>query len=664
MSARARLTEGALLWEPPAAFREATTMSAYLTWLERERGLRFADFAALWRWSVDDLEGFWASIAEFYEIPLRGDWTRVLKDRSMPGAVWFDGARLNYAEAVFDRLRADRPALLHASERQSLHEVSGAELRASVAAVAAGLRRLGVGRGDRVVGVIPNIPEAVIGLLACASVGAIWACCSPDFGTRGLVDRFAQISPKVLLAVAGYTYGSKLFDRRGVIDELRAALPSLEATVLIPYLDPAVTADGPGVISWSELVGGRAEPLTFEPVPFDHPLWILYSSGTTGLPKAIVHGHGGVVLEHAKAVGLMFDVRVGDRMFWYTTTGWMMWNFLLGSMLVGGVPVLYDGSPGHPDLEVLWDLVATADVSLFGTSAAYLAACMKAGIRPGSGRDLSRLRSIGSTGSPLAVEVFGWVYAAVKPDVWLASMSGGTDVVSAFVGGCPLLPVRAGELQTPALGARVEAFDENGRSIVGRTGELVLTAPLPSMPLYFWGDPDGRRYRESYFEMYPGVWRHGDWIRITEHGSAVIEGRSDSTLNRQGIRFGTSELYGVVEGLPEVLDSLVIGLELPGGRYWMPLFVVLADGVELDADVTARIKRAIREALSARHVPDDIVAVPAIPRTLTGKKMEVPVKRLLLGRPLEEVAAPGATADPRALDFFVEYAAVVRSLAG
>jgi acetoacetyl-CoA synthetase len=657
MSEPARLTEGALLWEPSTAFREASTMTDYMRWLERERGLRFADFAALWRWSVDDLEGFWSSVVEYYDIPLRGDRDRVLPDRSMPGAAWFDGAQLNYAEAILKRLAADRPALLFASEREPLRELSGAEFHTAVAAVTAGLRRLGIGRGDRVAAVIPNIPEAVIALVACASLGAIWASCSPDFGTRSLVDRFAQIEPKVLIAVDGYTYGGRAFDRHEVLAELRAALPSLEQTVLIPYLDRAAPTDGPGTIGWADLVAGPPEPLTFEAVPFDHPLWVLYSSGTTGLPKAIVHGHGGVVLEHAKAVGLMFDVRDGDRLTWYTTTGWMMWNFLVGSMLVGGVPVLYDGSPGHPSLDVLWDLAARAKVGLFGTSAAYLAACMKAGIRPGATHDLSRLEAIGSTGSPLAVEAFGWVYDAVKPDVWLASMSGGTDVVSAFVGGCALLPVHAGELQTRSLGARVEAFDAAGRSVVGQTGELVLTAPLPSMPVFFWNDPDGSRYRESYFEMYPGVWRHGDWIRITERGSAVIEGRSDATLNRQGIRFGTSELYAVVEGLPEIVDSLVIGLELPDGAYWMPLFVVLADGVELDTAITARIRTAIRAALSPRHVPDEIVAVPAIPRTLTGKKMEVPVKRLLLGRPIADVAAAGATIDPTALGWFASFAA-------
>jgi acetoacetyl-CoA synthetase len=662
MSEPARLAEGALLWEPSQAFRDATTLARYLAWLERERGLRFADYAALWRWSVDDLEAFWSSIVDFYAIPIHGSWSRVLGERSMPGAVWFDGAELNYAEVLFGHVAPDRPALLFQSERQPLREIPGAELEASVAAAAAGLRRLGVGRGDRVVAVIPNIPEAVVAFLACASLGAIWASCSPDFGTRSLIDRFGQISPRVLLAVDGYTYGGKPFDRRAVIDEIRRELPSLERTVLIPYLDPSIAADRPGEMVWADLVAGPAQPLTFEQVPFDHPLWVLYSSGTTGLPKAIVHGHGGVVLEHSKAVGLHLDVRAGDRMFWFTTTGWMMWNFLVGSMLVGGIPVLYDGSPAYPDLEALWDLAERAPVTLFGTSAAFLAACMKAGLRPGTNHDLSPLRAIGSTGSPLSVEVFGWVYEAVKPDVWLASLSGGTDVVSAFVGGCPLMPVHAGELQARSLGARVEAFDEAGRSVVGETGELVLTAPLPSMPVSFWDDPERQRYRESYFEMYPGVWRHGDWIRITERGSAVIEGRSDSTLNRQGIRFGTSELYGVVERLPEVVDSLVIGLELPGGRYWMPLFVVLADGVALDADMKARINGAIREALSQRHVPDAIVAVPAIPRTLTGKRMEVPVKRLLLGRPLDEVAAPGATADPRAFDFFVDYAGVIGAM--
>ena len=656
MTAAGPLREGELLWQPSPEFATASNLTAYLAWLERERGLTFPDYAALWRWSVDDLEGFWTSIVAFFDLPLRGSWSRALGRAEMPGATWFDGAEINYAEAVFRRAAVDRPALAFQSERHPLGLVEWAELERSVAAAATGLRRLGVGRGDRVVAVVPNIPEAVIALLACASIGAVWASCSPDFGTRSLIDRFAQISPRVLIAVDGYTYGGKRFDRRDVIEAIRAELPSLEHMVLLPYLDPDA-APRPDTVSWDELVAGPAEPLRFEPVPFDHPLWVLYSSGTTGLPKAIVHGHGGIVLEHAKVLGLHCDIRAGDRMFWYTTTGWMMWNLLLGSLLVGGTPVLYDGSPGYPDLGVLWEMAAAAGVTLFGTGAAFLAASLKAGIRPGAEHDLSRLRAIGSTGSPLAVEVFGWVYDAVKPDVWLVSLSGGTDVCSAFVGGVPTLPVHAGELQAASLGARVEAFDEDGRPVVGQTGELVLTAPLPSMPLFFWNDPDGARYRESYFEMYPGVWRHGDWIRFTERGSAVIEGRSDSTLNRQGIRFGTSELYGVVEGMPEIRDSLVIGLELPGGRYWMPLFVVLTDGVALDDALVAKIRTTIGEALSQRHVPDAIIAAPAIPRTLTGKKMEVPVKRLFQGRALAEVAAPGATADPAALEWFAGFAA-------
>ncbi len=659
-----RLAEGTMLWAPSADDIQATNLTAYIGWLERVRGRRFVDYPALWRWSVEDLAGFWSSMVDYFDLPLRGDRGRVVGDDGMPGARWYEGAEVNYAEAVFARAATDRPALIFQTERDPLRTVSWRELEGSVAAVAAGLRRSGVGRGDRVVAVMPNIPETVVAFLACASIGAIWASCSPDFGTRSLIDRFAQIEPKVLFAVDGYTYGGKAFDRRAVLAEIQAALPSLERTVLLPHLDPAATADGPTAMTWAELTGGAAEALTFESLPFDHPLWVVYSSGTTGLPKAIVHGHGGIVLEHAKVMGLHCDVRPGDRMFWFTTTGWMMWNLLLGSLLVGGTAVLYDGNPGHPDLGVLWRMAAEGRITQFGTSAAFISASLKAGVRPGAEHDLSALRSVGSTGSPLSVEGFGWVYEAIKPDLWLFSFSGGTDVASAFVGGVPTLPVHAGELQAPFLGAHVESFDEAGRSVVGPTGELVLTAPLPSMPVFFWNDPDGERLRQTYFEMYPGVWRHGDWIRFTERGGAVIEGRSDSTLNRQGIRFGTSELYGVVEGLSDVRDSLVIGLELPGGRYWMPLFVVLTDGATLDQDVERRIKAAIRESLSARHLPDVIVAVPAIPRTLTGKKMEVPVKRLLLGRPLEEVAAAGAVVDPGALDFFADYARVIDGLPG
>ena len=589
----------------------------------------------------------------------------MLGSREMPGARWFEGAELNYAEVLFGRLADDRPAFLSQSERHPLREVSAAELRETVAAAAAGLRRLGVGRGDRVVAVIPNIPEAVIAFLACASLGAIWASCSPDFGTQSLVDRFAQIEPTVLIAVDGYTYGGKRFDRRAVIDELRAALPGLRAdgARAVPGARTPPATSRPGELAWADLLAGPAEPLTFEPVPFDHPLWILYSSGTTGLPKAIVHGHGGVVLEHCE--GDRADVRRPAGRSDVVVHDDRLDDVELPRRLdarrrrPGAVrreprlsrPRRALGAGGSGAGQPVRDERSVARRVHEGRA--------PAGRRPTTWAPCARSAS---TGSPLAVDVYGWVYDAVKPDVWLVSMSGGTDVVSAFVGGSPLLPVHAGELQARALGAKVEAYDPDGRSVVGETGELVLTAPLPSMPVGFWNDPDGARYRESYFEMYPGVWRHGDWIRITERGSAVIEGRSDSTLNRQGIRFGTSELYGVVERLPEIVDSLVIGLELPGGRYWMPLFVVLAPGAELDDALVTRIKDAIRTSLSQRHVPDAIVAVPAIPRTLTGKKMEVPVKRILLGRPVTEVAATGSIADPTALDAFVAYAPVVAGL--
>ena len=554
-------------------------MTDYLAWLERERGLRFADFAALWRWSVDDLEAFWCSVVDYYGIPLRGAWDRAL-GQQMPGARWFEGAELNYAEALFRRgwqpiVRPSFP-----SERLPFASRVPPSSRASVAAVAAGLRRLGVGRGDRVVAVIPNIPEAVVAFLACASLGAIWASCSPDFGTRGLIDRFGQIAPKVLLAVDGYTYGGKHFDRRDVSKRCaRRSHARTDRADAVPR--PRRDRRRPGEMAWADLVAGPAEPLTFEPVPFDHPLWVLYSSGTTGLPKAIVHGHGGVVLEHSKALGLMFDVRDGDRMFWFTTTGWMMWNFLVGRCWSAASPVLYDGSPGYPDLGVLWELGGRGTVTCSGRAPRSWPPAMKAG----SDRASARLSQLARSGRPARRSRSRRLRLGLRRGQArrLARVDERRDRRrTAFVGGCPLLPVHAGELQARALGRAVEAFDEDGRSVVGETGELVLTAPLPSMPLFFWNDPDGTRYRESYFETYPGVWRHGDWIRITERGSAVIEGRSDSTLNRQGIRFGTSELYRVVEGLPEIADSLVIGLELPGGRYWMPLFVVLADGVELD----------------------------------------------------------------------------------
>jgi len=610
----------------------------------RERG--FEDYAALWRWSVEDLEGFWAAIWERFGVA--GDYERVLARRDMPGAEWFTGARVNYAEHVFRDKPDDRVAILHASELRELGEWTWGDLRDQAARIAAGLRDLGVGPGDRVVAYLPNLAETAAAFLATASIGAVWSSCSPDFGARSVVDRFAQVEPKVLLTVDGYRYNGRDFDRRDTVARLRAEMPSLEHVVVLPYLG---SGEVPDARTWDELTARHAA-LEFERVPFDHPLWVLYSSGTTGLPKGIVQGQGGILLEHLKMLTLHVDSREGDRLFWFTTTGWMMWNFLVSGLLTDAAVVLYDGSPGHPDMGVLWDLAERTRMTCFGTSASYIASCMKDGIDPGAGRDLSALRSVGSTGSPLAPEGFRWIYDKLGSDMWLFSTSGGTDVCSAFVGGVPLLPVYEGELQARALGAKVEAFDESGRPVVDEVGELVITAPMPSMPLYFWNDPDGSRYRDAYFDMYPGVWRHGDWIRITDRGTAVISGRSDSTINRGGIRMGTSEIYRAVLAVEDVLDALVVDV----GDH-MPLFVVLREGATLSDDLQAEIRRRVREDCSPRHVPNEIVTVAQVPRTLSGKVLEVPVKRILQGTPADRAASRDSLADPSALDFFVEYAA-------
>ncbi len=648
--------EGTLLWEPSEAFKQQAVITRYLQWLARERGLRFTTYADLWQWSVTDLEAFWASIWEFFGVTASTPYTTVLGERRMPGAQWCPGAELNYAENVLKHATSERPALMFQSERRPLMELSWDELTRQVAAVATALRSLGVARGDRVVAYMPNIPQTIVAFLATASLGAVWSSCSPDFGTQAVIDRFAQIEPTVLFAVDGYHYNGKAFDRRDVVAELQRALPTLKRTVLVPYLDAAATTEGLSAATlWQETLT-RAEPLRFEQVPFDHPLWILYSSGTTGLPKPIVQGQGGILLELLKAVGIQKNVSATDRLFWFTTTGWMMWNFLGGGLLVGATILLYDGSPAYPDLGTLWDFAAKTGMTVLGTSPGFLQACARAGLTPGASYDLSQLKCVGSTGSPLPPELFAWVYAHVKPDIWLASVSGGTDVCTAFLSGCALLPVRAGELQCRALGCKVEAYDDAGRPVIGEVGELVITEPMPSMPLYFWSDPQGKRYRESYFETYPGVWRHGDWVRITPEGGAAIYGRSDSTLNRQGVRMGTSDIYRVVEALPEVLDSLVLGVELPGGKYYMPLFVVLEDGATLDDALIASIKQHLSASLSPRHVPDEVVQIAEVPRTLNGKKLEVPIKKLLLGISPERALNPGATANPQALQFFVDFA--------
>jgi acetoacetyl-CoA synthetase len=669
-----------ILWAPTPEMVERSQLTRYIRWLADNRDLHFEDYHALWRWSVTEIEEFWGSLWEYFEVISSRDgpagtgreaeepaFDEVLRERVMPGARWFEGANLNYAEHIFRGKDEHEVAVVYASELRDLSELRWGELRDQVAAVREGLQALGVKKGDRVVAYLPNGPEALIAFLATASLGAIWSSCSPDFGPGSIVDRFAQIEPKVMFAVDGYRYGGKDFDRMEVVADVAAQISSLERIVVIPYLSasPELSAleERPKVaapMTWGQLMdlGSDAE-LRFERVPFDHPLWVLYSSGTTGLPKAIVQGHGGILLEQLKKGHLHLDAQPGDRLFWFTTTGWMMWNFLIGGLLTPASIVLYDGNPAHPDMGVLWDLAERTGETTFGTSAAYIAACMKEGVKPGDGRDLSRLRSVGSTGSPLSPEGFDWVYEHVGQDTWLFSTSGGTDVCTAFVGGVPILPVYKGELQGRALGAKVEAFDEEGNSVIDEVGELVITEPMPSMPVFLWGDDDGSRYRASYFEMYPGIWRHGDWIEITSRGTAIIYGRSDSTINRGGIRMGTAEIYRAVADVPEVLDALVVDVPRPGTEGWMPLFVVLREDAELNDDLVGEIKRRIREQCSPRHVPNDIFQIAEVPRTLSGKVLEVPVKRILMGEAPEKAASRDSLANPAALDYFTELAGTI-----
>jgi len=643
--------EGSVLWEPSAEVTERARVTHYMRWLEERGAQRFVSYEDLWLWSVGDPARFWESVWDYFGVLGDRGAGPVIEGETMPGVRWFPGAVLNYARNALryadDPELRDAVAVVFRTEDSVGGQLTYAELAAEVARVRTGLRALGVGRGDRVVGYLPNIPEAVIAFLATASLGAIWSACSPDFGGSSVVDRFAQIEPKVLVAVDGYGYGGKTFDRREVVREIQAALPTLEATVLVPWVGGALS----GSLPWAEL-GAEPEQLAFEEVPFDHPLWVLYSSGTTGLPKPIVHGHGGIVLEHLKALAFHSDVGAGDVFLWFTTTGWMMWNYLVGGLLVGGTIVLYDGSPAYPDLGALWRIAAETGVTFFGTSAPFITSCAKAGLEPGREHDLRRLRAIGSTGSPLPPEGFAWAYRHVRNDVLLGSFSGGTDVCTGFVGAVPLLPVRAGVIACRCLGAKVESYDDAGRPVVDEVGELVITEPMPSMPVFFWNDPDGTRYRESYFEMYPGIWRHGDWIKVLADGGCVIYGRSDSTLNRGGVRMGTSEFYRVVEAFDEIADSLVVDTGKLGQEGRLLLFVVLAEGARLDDDLVRRLGAALRSELSPRHVPDEVREVPGVPRTLSGKKLEVPVRKMLLGTPVDQAANLDALANPEVLEHF------------
>ncbi len=612
----------------------------------------------MWQWSTDDVAAFWKSIWTYFQVEHTGQYEEVLTADAMHAVRWFEGARLNYAEHIFRSRSVDSPALIHGSESGDFRHISWFELEQQVQALKFYLHSQGLQMGDRVVAYLPNTPEAIIAFLAVNSAGAVWSCCSPDFGAQTVLDRFTQIQPKFFIGVDGYVYNGKTHDRSSECRAIAAALPTVEKKVMFRNIDMDRSLPEDWVCLHSIYSSHRmSAPLTFERVPFAHPIWILFSSGTTGKPKAITHSHGGVLLEHLKYLNLHNDVKPGEHFFWYTTTGWMMWNFLQASMLVGAVPVLYDGSPSYPDMHVLWKMAEQVDVAHFGTSAPFLVACMKDDVGPGARYDLTGLRSIGSTGSPLAEDVFDWVYEEVGKDIWLCSMSGGTDVCTAFVGGNPYLPVRRGRIQSRALGCAMFAYDENGQRQSTGLGEMVIEKPMPSMPIYFWNDHQYERLLNTYYRHFPGNWRHGDYIQIFDDGSLVIKGRSDATLNRKGVRMGTSEIYNALRGIDHIKDALIINLERPQGGDFMPLFIVLGKDVELDRYLRDEIKNTLRTICSPRHVPDHISVVPDLPYTLSGKKMEIPVKKLLLGLSLQGNKAQDAVRNPKALEYFREIAA-------
>ncbi|MCH8567940.1 MAG: acetoacetate--CoA ligase [Balneolales bacterium] len=657
------IQEGTLLWSPTEESKQKANLTKFLAWLKDEKKHSFRDYQSLWEWSVADTDAFWATLWEYFHIDSPVPYSAVTEGEEMPGIRWFPGARVNFAAHVFSMQQEKSPAIISKREGEKPVHISWDELREQTASIAAALREFGVKPGERVAAYVPNTPHAIIGMLASASIGAVWSACSPDFGADSVAERFTQIEPKVLITINGYSYNGKSHSRKAQVKRLLTELETVTHCISIDYdkSGEKITGDDAksvNFVAWEELISQKKDDvLTIEQLPFSHPLWVLYSSGTTGLPKPIVHGHGGMLIEHLKYMEFHADVKPGDRFFWYSTTGWMMWNVVVAALLRGATAVVYDGSPGYPDMDVLWKFAEEVKLTTFGTSATFLVNCMKNGLKPSSKFQLSALRSVGSTGSPLPPEAFNWVYEHIGNHIHLNSTSGGTDICSSFVGGNPLLPVHAGEIQCRLLGASVEAFDENGKAIQGRVGEMVITRPMPCMPLFFWGDDEGSRYRESYFEMFPGVWRHGDWLKITDRNSCVIYGRSDATLNKMGVRIGTSEIYRAVEADPStgIADSLVVSIEQADGSWYMPLFVVMKPDVSLTEETKKKVGATIREKIAPRFVPDEIIPVAEIPYTLSGKKMEKPVKRILEGHPAEKAASKDSMRNPESLKIFENF---------
>ena len=653
-----QIEEGRLLWEPTKSWVNQSNIHHYMHWVNERKQLNFTNYDALWTWSVEELEAFWESMWEYFDIQSNEPYKTVLTSYNMPGSKWFKEATINYVEHIFRNRNQDNVAIIHASEDRQTTEVTWGKLYYDTAALQQTLKKLGVKKGDRIVAYVANIYETVVSFLATASLGAIWSSASPDFGTQSVIDRFKQIEPKVMITVDGYRYNGKKYDRLSVVKNIQSELPTLEATIAIPFLsDKPNWKTLKNVIEWQDAIKQNgAAPLTYEYVPFNDPLWVLFSSGTTGKPKPIVQSQGGILLEHLKALTFHVDLTPRNRFFWFTTTGWMMWNFLVGGLLTGCPIVLYDGSPVYPDKSMLWKFAEETKMTVFGTSASFITECMKNELSPGQNFDLRHLKSISSTGSPLPPEGFKWCYEHVKKDLWIASASGGTDVCTAFILGVPTLPVYAGELQCRGLGAKIESFTDDGKPQMEKVGELVITKPMPSMPTFFWNDHDGTRLHDSYFDLFPGIWRHGDYLKITKRKTCVIYGRSDATINRGGIRIGTSEIYRAVDRIPEIADSLIVDIPKNNGDSIVPLFVVMKEGHQLTEATRSAIQKQIREYCSPRHVPTAIYEVTDLPRTLNGKKLEIPVKRVLMGEPASEVVNLDSLANPEAFEYFVEFA--------